>query len=624
MVRIITFLTLTLFSLPAAAGSDAPWAKPSELRGKKLIGTGQYSLNSVTPHFLADHPEFAAKHPFDGIVVLAPLEAPWCVAHGATGYNLDDIAWSTCPVPYEAVQGTISDLNRVSWASLTDNFLSYRLVYHMEDQDHRLDLTSDADWSAAEQNAALSARVCREAKLKGFWLDTEQYDAYPIVQRSYPFAKDTPEILRKRGMQWIKAVQSEFLEICIIVTFPWSNDLEEASFLFGVKDFLNGVLEGIQAPGQIVHGYENTFYYGAAPGSQYTADGFPGDRRRYQGAHDSIKQWRSYSTDPAKYDSIVKVGMAAWVESDPWNLWPGWPSGVPQNWWSNVPLALAYSDEYVWCWSEHTHYGHSMDVVNPFLASLTNQTFNTGKEAVGALDDDFSADPLLNGWYFDFDMLDIGRNPDGKFQLPVPTLDAVPYAWSAGGKMVHILGTWMTGSKGDKPARMGLQRRRYVHPIKPLSMADSFQMSLDFSVDAFGGDSENPIVLGLFNSDSGTNRQSLTLQICAPKAVTVMLSGDLSTASADFELTESLVISTCYCLNFVFCGDTKHLSATLTDKDSSRVLAKVVIPVNQALGTFALDEAGAAQCDTKPTNTPLEKAYKYRLQRIFLDSRIER
>ena len=63
---------------------------------------------------------------------------------------------------------------------------------------------------------------------------------------------------------------------------------------------------------------------------------------------------RSISATPDKYDRFVQVGMAAWLESNPRDLTPGWPSGHRHTIWSNVPMALATSDEYVWCWSEHT------------------------------------------------------------------------------------------------------------------------------------------------------------------------------------------------------------------------------------------------------------------------------
>lgn len=150
----------------------------------------------------------------------------------------------------------------------------------------------------------------------------------------------------------------------IIVTFAWSPDAVGYEPLQGSIPFLDGVLDGIEPPGQLIHGYENTFYYGQGPGTFNAAndgkqEGFAGDRGRYEAARAWIKEWRSLSGNPPKYDRFVKTGMAAWVEDDPWSLYPGWPSGTKSSLWSNLPLALAYSDEYVWMWSEHTHYGQT-------------------------------------------------------------------------------------------------------------------------------------------------------------------------------------------------------------------------------------------------------------------------
>ena len=88
-------------------------------------------------------------------------------------------------------------------------------------------------------------------------------------------------MLRKRGRQWIRAVQGELPKIKIMITFAWSPDANEYEPIRGANAFLDGVLEGIEAPGQLIHGYENTFYFGQAAGTKYTREGFPGGRRAW-------------------------------------------------------------------------------------------------------------------------------------------------------------------------------------------------------------------------------------------------------------------------------------------------------------------------------------------------------
>jgi len=355
-----------------------PWASPAELRQKKFIGSGQYTTTggetAVTSRFLAQHSNFLGSYPFDGLVVPVVIQAEWGEKLGLTRreYFLHELVWNTVRLPDEAVASALADLKSVTWGTVTDNFLNYILIDGARGR-FTPDFASDRDWAILEHNAALAASLCREAKFQGFWLDTEQYGNYRWRTASgvpefdstrptdlkFPLGKDTPELLRRRGAQWIKAVQAEFPAVKIMITFAWSPDANGYGPLKGVHGFLDGILEGIEAPAQLIHGYENTFYYGQGPGTTYAAsdgkaEGYPGDRGRYETARVAMRAWRSFSSNPRKYDAFLKIGMAAWVEDDPWSIWSGWPSGKKSSFWSNLPLALAYSDEYVWVWSEHT------------------------------------------------------------------------------------------------------------------------------------------------------------------------------------------------------------------------------------------------------------------------------
>lgn len=614
------------------------WASPSELRKKKLIGTGQDSLGGVTPRFLADNPEFISRYPFDGVAVLARLDPGWCLEQALIDDRgnkgnvdgskaLDELAFTNIEVPYTAVQDTIQDLKRVSWGSLTDNFLWYRLLHNhvhepLDAADTRkrftVDLADDKDWAAVQKNAALAARICREADLKGFMLDTEQYSF--MNDRAYPFGLCTPEVLRQRGKQWIKAVQAEYPAITIMIFFAWAPDLDVAGFCQGEKPFLNGVLDGIAAPARLVHAYENTFYFGQGPSERFSAEGFPGDRSRYQWVRDAMMKWRCFSSNQEKFDQFVDLGMAAWLESDPWDVAPA-ESGGANMVWSNVPLALAYSDKYVWVWSEHTNYveGYRRGTPpNPYLLSLSNQTFNTGHEAAATLNEDFATDPLLKGWYFDFDILKVGRKKAPSQISPILSLEAVPYFWSKDSRAVQIQGTWTDGPSGEEVARLGQQRRRYVHPLQPLTQNDVFQVEFDFQVDRFGFDPANPIVLGLFNSDAPVNRQALTLQIKGPEEATITLVGEGKPWVTTLPVKGGLAKDTAYRLAVAYDGPARSLQIKLIAQADSSLLNETQGTVPASVGQFSLDELGAAQWDVTETSTPVAKAYQYCLQRVKL------
>ncbi len=661
---------------PTYAGVAAErWASPREVRAKKMISTGQDSLqggmHGVTPEYLLANPGFTASHPFDGLTVTLPLDAQWCqefsrelirldekwsaeegITDKGRSYVLDELVWSKKAVPYAAVQQTVRDLLRIQWGPLTDNFFWYRLSGEGRSGPLAVDLTNDGDWAAIQNNAAVMARACREAKFKGFLLDTEQYGSYAAKaadaatqpegeggegedqedgkpksppSRSFPMGRDSAEVLRQRGRQWIEAVQAEYPDITIIIFFGWAPDLDRAGFLAGVKDFLNGVLEGLKKPARLVHGYENTFYYGQAANSRYFQEALPGDRARYEWARQSMRKWRCFSTDPEKYDQFVEPGMAAWVESDPWNLWgPGYPSGTRDTIWSNLPLSLAYADEYVWVWSEHTHYGHAFSHktgTNPFLASLSNQTFNTGKEAVSKLSEDFATDPLQRGWYFDFDILDAGRKQQSDQAAAIFDTNAVAYAWSAEDRAVRVRGNWNSGPNGELTPNLQGQRRRYVHPITPVGAGDRFTASLEFSVESFGSDPSNPIVLGLFHGDQLANRSSISLRISAASHSVIHVCGEGRTWSLELTVPGGLRTKTDYRIDWSYDGRTRQLAAVLRDIVQSRDLARTEGPLPQELGAFQLDEIGAAQWDVDATATPRHQAHQYLLRQVRFERR---
>jgi sialidase-1 len=602
-------LSLAELGIPASLRS---WAQPAELRGKKLIDAGIYTLDSspvpLNSRTLAEHPEFTRSHPFDGLAVRvettippdagpAPPEDP-VEAEARGECCLDAFAWARYAVPEAAVAEVVADLKRVAWGSLTDNFLWWNCRGGSEGL--KGDISIDADWAAMRSNARLAARLCREAGLKGFLFDTEQYGYYAGTVHPYPFGQGSPELLRQRGRDWIETVQSEFPEVKVMFTFAWSPDLAAAGFLAGVNHFIDGMLDGIAAPGRLIHGYENTFYYGQRDGSRFTETGFPGGRTRYAEARRSMREWRRFSRDPAKFDAFVDVGMAAWLESDPWNLWSGYPSGTRESVWSNLPLALAYADEYVWCWSEHTNYLHSATQpeagrsgLNPFLASLANQTFNTGREAAGSLREDFATDPLAHGWHFDFDLLESVRWIDPAHAVPGLSTDTAMARWSAVDRALRVGGPSPGGAAGPAVAPAGVQRRRFVHPLRPVTSAEKFTVTIDFQIDAFGGTSGVPMVMGLFHSDSPLARGALALAIEGSEAVNWLLPPGWEMEAT--RLSAPLRTGVAYRVRFASEAPGLRVRGSLTDLPGTMELATMQARAGGEGAGLGLNELGVAR-----------------------------
>ena len=633
---------LELAWIRVEAGATPPpeaWATPAELRGKKMVCGGQFTTvggdRAVTSRYLARHPEFTATFPYDGLIIPAQIDAKWSREMGLPAEDrfLHGLVWNATRVPPAAIDAVAADLQSVQWRGLTDNFLNYSMIDSTRGR-FMPDFTSDTDWAILEHNARQAARLCRLAGLKGFWLDTEQYGNYRWRTASgvpefdtarpanlkFPLGKDTPEVLRKRGAQWIRAVQQELPGVKIIVTFAWSPDANEYGPIQGANGFLNGILDGIQQPGQLVHGYENTFYFGQGPGTKHTRDGFPGGRDRFVETRAKIRNWRAFSSNPAKYDSFLRTGMAAWVEDDPWALWDGWPSGGTESFWSNLPLALAHSDEYVWVWSEHTRYGHDPKApINPFVSSLRNRTFNTGREQVPSLSEDFQTDPLQNGWHFDFDMLAIAGAKKPGHQVPLMSLENLPYRWDqpAGALTVQ-----------SQPA--STQRRRFVHPVQVSPTANRWNASIRFQVDQFGTRPDNPLLLGLFTADQPAGRDSLTLRLAAPDNATMVLDRGGSSTQVSLRLQGGLLPGKPYLLSWELLpgaqpgNPTLHFSLTEPgDKPLDKTLFQTDLPLSNPGTMPAFDEIGAALWETpmaqsKPNPSPPEKPSKIRIRQVRL------
>jgi len=609
------FVTLSRLRIEAFSELPyEPWVSPRELRDKKVIGGGLYTVygedTAITPRFLVRHPDFTDAYPFDGIVMPALLSAEWVKTLGLTKMGkpllpvfLHELLWNKIRIPDEAVAQTVADLKTMRRGTLTDNFL----IIGMVDGARGMltpDLTKDKDWLIVEQNAKLAARICREGTLKGFWFDTEQYGYYrwrtdsgtPEFEAEkpqglhFPLGKDSPEILRRRGAAWIKAIQSEFPEVKIMTTFAWSPDANGYGPLTGVIPFLDGVLEGIEPPGQIIHGHENTFYFGQAKGTTHTyatENGFPGDRNRYDSARSEIRSWAGLSSNPGKYNQFVQVGMAAWIEDHPWNVPDGWPLGSKASLWSNLPLALAYSDEYVWVWSEHTKYGQPhLHEMNPFLASLNNQTKNEEVEPPSSFQEDFTTDPMHRSWYFDFDMLSIGRKAEPDHEATVMSVDSIPYRWDRGQKGISVMAR-------NSPNLSG-QRQRFVRRLPTDIQKTNFHACFDFRLDASGSSDCPEIVVGLFHDEQSIRDRSISLRIDGEdEAILALEATGASAQPLPSNFAGGVKLGAVYRLELDYTSFDQSLVATLTDLTThatqtvSAVLPARLIPLD-------LNEIGVA------------------------------
>ena len=598
------------FALNRSSERVRPWASPLELRDKKLIECGHSNRwSGVTPQWMAENPQIMSVYPFDGVSLRIYLDPDWCRANDIDPvvtfrklpgmHNQAPFLASFCmsgkyDVPDSAVQGTIDAYKKVDWGSLTDNFLDWSL-HHGETHFARLD--DDTQWNRVLNNARLMGRVAAECGFKGVWFDTEDY-------AGSPFEGYDADLIKRRGRQWIEALQAELPEVVLIFTFIYDGTGYAARF----NDFMNGILAGITEKGKIVNAHENSFYYGWSDGMPRAAGWGPisGDRAKFSRLRDLVvNDWRKHSDDQTRYDKFVDVGMAAWWDAED-HLTPGQPSPYA---WSNMPLALAYSDEYVWCWNEFSNWYATLPVgnLNPRLASSTNMTMNQSTEQVATLDFDFSTNPLLNsnGWYFDYDALD--HDAHSPF-----TFAELPYNWSRADQALLV-----------RSHRRGTQRQRYVHPVKTRTEADEIFGSFDFQIDAPSSHGENVIVLGLFNAGAADDASSLTLQVWDLNEVRIQLASRGGTVTLTPDLHRPLLSGRPYRFNFRYDPVQAILEAGV--RETSPTGAKIFRTSASArsIGEFSVDEYGVAVWNVGDVNTHRSTAWGYRLLRARLNVRVD-
>jgi hypothetical protein len=298
--------------------------------------------------------------------------------------------------------------------------------------------------------------------------------------------------------------------------------------------------------------------------------------------------------------------MAAWVEDHPWNTPPGWPNGTKASLWSNLPLALVASDEYVWVWCEHTKYGQPDRIeVNPFLASLSNQTWNTPKSTVLTFDEPFDSDPLTRGWYFDFDMLSIGRKATPEDEAAIMDPSTVPYGWDKRTKCLKIA--------GENSSQLIHQRRRYVRAVDPTDTCKAFTFAVDFHVKSFGDNQRNPMIIGFFQSDLPLDEHSFALRISSPEKVELVLAAQGKIHRFPVVQHDSLRPETPYRFELTANPSKKQIQANLTTQSSPQQRFAIESAVTEAMLPWSLDELGIAIDEHGETS---QQVYRFQIDSI--------
>lgn len=259
---------LTLFFLPSVKSSGQMVFQPPE---KKLIDFSQHSPDMI---YYKMHIGEYGKGPFDGITLRLSKEAG-----GGNIFMVDDWAKVT-----RSIKDKEMDLAKSLPQSkiLTDNFLALFGA-------SQIDWFSDDDWAKSEEYIRFAARIAKAAHCKGILWDAEPYKPgknpwqYSDQEKAneHSFSEYYSQV-RKRGSQFIRALQEEFPGIVILSLRELSDFQQGSPFsapIFPVTDkktavetmeqawwgmhipFFVGLMEGINPDVTFIDGNEEAYFY---------------------------------------------------------------------------------------------------------------------------------------------------------------------------------------------------------------------------------------------------------------------------------------------------------------------------------------------------------------------------
>jgi hypothetical protein len=338
---------------------------------KKLI---QWGAGSPDARQFREQIEVFEKSAFDGTVISAT---------GKDGDKSIDLAWqafSTTVFKREHFAEAVKDLQAAEPRRFTENFLRFN------DTPGGVDFFDDAGWAAIVNNAKVAAWVARQGGLKGWMFDTEQYEKQQFKYHDQRDAKtrsftEYTAAARRRGNEFMRAVNSEFSDITILFTFAHTlmagdwNRLPDA--LYGLlPPFIDGMLEASTDKTVFVDAME--FAYPAKT------------RKEFEFLHVHVHVGgKNLSAVQDIYEKKMRVGFGIWLDYD-WRT-KGWdPKDPAKNHFKPdelheaLRLALEISDRYVWLYSEKANWWTGANLSEAYVKAVMDARAGTATQSAPA------------------------------------------------------------------------------------------------------------------------------------------------------------------------------------------------------------------------------------------------
>lgn len=326
-------------------------------QGRKLI---EWSADEPDTKYIRHHWQTMDQQPFDGFVFrLATPSGEQMMWQMWGGKNFQRSEFDHC----------LDNLKTAEFQRLQDRFIRVNVT------PGRVDWFDDDAWEGILNNFRIAARIAKQSGCVGLLFDTEQYVFRLFdsdeVQKAYPAEiADLRAQVERRGREWIRAVNTEFPALKILMTFGYraAQPSEEPNFRVGnyelLAPFIDGMLAACDEQTVIIDGWE--YAYGYTEEEQYKASG-------KMIRKDALK-WTAH---PRKYQQHFKVAFPVWTDyalkDSPWDETDFSQNfHTPCEFGQRIQLAGKHSDEYVWIYSGKPDWWTGENLPDEYLKNLQN------------------------------------------------------------------------------------------------------------------------------------------------------------------------------------------------------------------------------------------------------------
>lgn len=349
----LPFLTALMFPvLLIGANTTELYQEPA----KKII---KFGWDDPKPAFFEKNlKEIETFLPYDGTGINMSKSIP-----GPDGKMVDSEyrLFSKLKFSRDWFKDEIAALKRIKSDKLTHNFINTRSSTFTKE----FDIFDDAFWEATCNNIAVMAWIAREGNCKGIRFDLEDYGNMQLWRYRASCGKSYAEAWKKtreRGKQWMKAIAKEYPDITIFCFFwldlmmgsgdgaPLLYERLEGAGTGLLVAFINGIYDELPPGAKIVDGMEAHGYGAKDIAAFHRMRAMRENRFRRFIAPENQKKFRDQTSFAAAtyiscyYNQEPPYSFKKAMEQE---------KMTPLEFFRrNFAIAVNYSDEYAWTWSE--------------------------------------------------------------------------------------------------------------------------------------------------------------------------------------------------------------------------------------------------------------------------------